>query len=243
MINIADNRDLTIYPISEGAVSVEFGEAIDESVMQQVNGFNKLLNEIPFPGMRQTVPAYTTLSVFYDPLVLIEGTLPGITCYEKVCRYLQQLMKGYELSIATVEDDLVNVPVCYGHPFGPDLDYVAVYHKLTADEVIRLHSSAVYKVYMIGFIPGFAYMGGLAAALETPRKATPAKAVPAGAVGIAGKQTGIYPLETPGGWQIIGQTPVQLFNAERQPPALLKAGDRVKFEPISLADFKKYRKG
>ena len=123
---------------------------------------------------------------------------------------------------------------------GPDLEYVAEFHHLTIEEVISLHSAAVYKVYMIGFIPGFAYMGGLPAKLDTPRKDSPRKAVPAGAVGIAGKQTGIYPLETPGGWQIIGQTPIKLFDENRQPPAFLKAGDRIKFEPISLSGFEKH---
>jgi inhibitor of KinA len=177
------------------------------------------------------VPAYTTLTVFFDPAVLFRtNALPGKTCFEKLSGYLQQLHGTDDLA-AIPQNDTVSIPVCYGGPWGPDLAYVAEYHQLSVDEVIRIHSSAVYKVYMIGFIPGFAYMGGLDQRLETPRKATPRAAVLAGAVGIAGMQTGIYPLQTPGGWQIIGQTSVKLFDAERQIPSLLKAGDRVKFEP------------
>ena len=230
-------NDLTIYPLSESAVTVEFGNTIDETLMNRINRFNQLLHQKPFPGLYDTVPAYTTLTVFFDPFKLIlQNELPGKSCFEKVSNYLQQVRDDGEPSSAS-ETDIIGIPVCYGGSLGPDLEYVAEFHHLTDDEVISLHSSAVYKVYMIGFIPGFAYMGGLPDKLDTPRKDMPRKAVPAGAVGIAGKQTGIYPLETPGGWQIIGQTPVKLFDENRQPPALLKAGDRIRFEAISLLDF------
>jgi len=229
--------ELTIYPISESAVTIEFGNTIDEGLMNRIGGFNRLLHQKPFPGMYDTVPAYTTLSVFFDPTALIyNNELPGTNCFEKVSGYLKGL-KDEGSSGPIVENETVNIPVCYGGPLGPDLEYVATYHHLTIDEVVKLHSAAIYKVYMIGFIPGFAYMGGLNELLETPRKESPRKAVPAGAVGIAGKQTGIYPLESPGGWQIIGQTPVSLFDASRDQPSLLKAGDKVKFEPINLSDF------
>jgi inhibitor of KinA len=232
-------NNLTIYPISEGAVTIEFGNAIDESLMRRIGNFNQLLRQKPFPGIYDTVPAYTTLSVFFDPMVLIQvKDMPGKSCFEKISGYLNQV-KDEENPSSISETKIISIPVCYGGSLGPDLEYVAIYHQITVDEVIKLHSSAIYTVYMIGFIPGFAYMGGLNDLLETPRKATPLK-VPAGAVGIAGKQTGIYPLETPGGWQIIGQTPFNLFDANRQPPALLKAGDKIRFESISYQDLKKY---
>jgi inhibitor of KinA len=232
--------DLFFYPISEYAVTIEFGKIINDGLVSRVNQFNELLLQNPFPGMYQTVPAYASLTVFYDPVMLIRDNLPGKSCHDKVYNYLQQLFAGYSPSTTTQEAvELITIPVCYGNKLGPDLGYLASYHETTADEVIGLHSSAIYKVYMIGFIPGFAYMGGLHEKLETPRKATPVK-VPAGAVGIAGKQTGIYPLEIPGGWQIIGQTPLRLFNAERTPPTRLKAGDRVQFEPITLSEFENY---
>jgi inhibitor of KinA len=238
MMTIGPANNLTIYPLSESAVTIEFGNTIDENLMQRIGDFNQLLRQKPFPGMYDTVPAYTTLSVFFDPLVILRAdNVPGKTCFEKVSGYLQQL--EVDDSILVSETEAITIPVCYGGLLGPDLEYLAGYRQLSVDEVIKLHSETIYTVYMIGFIPGFAYMGGLDAQLETPRKPTPQK-VPAGAVGIAGKQTGIYPLDTPGGWQIIGQTPVKLFDATRQPPALLKAGDKVKFEPISQSDLKKY---
>jgi inhibitor of KinA len=171
--------------------------------------------------------------------MLVNSSLPGKNSCHKVCTYLQELNEQYRPSSIAVEGEIISIPVCYGGALGPDIEYVAEYHRLTVDEVIAVHSSAVYKVHMIGFIPGFAYMGGLNSRLETPRKPVVAK-VPAGAVGIAGKQTGIYPLETPGGWQIIGQTPLKLFDARQDPPALLKASDRVKLEQIIFSDFERY---
>ena len=234
-------NDLSIYPVSECAVTIEFGNVIDESLMARISRFNQALLQKPFPGMHDTVPAYSTLTVFFDPVQVIrQNNLNGKSCFEKVSAYLKSLNDDAD-SRPVSETEIISIPVCYGNEFGPDLQYVASYHHLTIDEVTGLHADAAYKVYMIGFVPGFAYMGGLSDLLETPRKDTPRK-VPAGAVGIAGKQTGIYPLESPGGWQIIGQTPVKLFDANRQPPALLKAGDRVKFEPVSLKEFKSYFK-
>ncbi len=232
---------IQIYPISESAVTIEFGNAINEALMLRIAGFNQLLKQKPFPGLYDAVPAYTTLTVFFDPLVVIRATaLPGKSCYEKVSGYLQQL-QGVNNPAPVAQNDIIVIPVYYGGELGPDLEYVADYHQLSVDEVIHIHTSAICKVYMIGFIPGFAYMGGLDDRLETPRKATPRSAVPAGAVGIAGKQTGIYPLQTPGGWQIIGQTPVKLFDASRQIPSLLKAGDRIRFEAVTLSAFQNHK--
>jgi inhibitor of KinA len=135
----------------------------------------------------------------------------------------------------------VVIPICYGSSYGPDLDDVAAMHNLSSEAVISIHSAATYMVYMIGFVPGFAYLGGMHKVLASPRKATPRAAVPAGSVGIAGEQTGIYPLNTPGGWQIIGRTPLSMFNTHRTQPALLKAGDRVQFKPINTSQFKQYQ--
>jgi inhibitor of KinA len=233
---------LVFYPLGENALTIEFGSIIDEAISNRVTAFNRLLNQMPFPGMYQTVAAYATLTVFFDPVTVIsQKDITGTTCFEKVRNYLQ----GIEIEDAqnqADDGDVITIRVCYGGEYGPDLQYVAEYHQLSPEEVIQLHSAAVYKVYMIGFVPGFAYMGGLDARLETPRKAMPRNAVQPGSVGIAGAQTGIYPLETPGGWQIIGRTPLKMFDAARKQPALLNAGDRVKFEPVDSADFEKYRR-
>jgi len=228
---------LPIYSLSEQAVTIEFGREISGDILDLITGFDRSLIQNPFPGFIASVPAYTTLSVFFDPVRVIHSDdMRGAACFEKVSGYLSRLHEKQENTTAAT-GNIVTIPVCYDAELGPDIAEVAQIHKLTVDAVIQLHSSAEYSVHMIGFMPGFAYLGGMADSLATPRKATPRSAVPAGSVGIAGKQTGIYPLQTPGGWQLIGQTPVKLFNANRAQPSLLKAGDRVLFKPITRFEF------
>ncbi len=231
------HRILSIYPISEKAVTIAFGSSISEELMHRINQFNILVHDHPFEGLQTTVPAYCTLSVFFDPVKVLKSTLQGSTCLEKVTYYLEQLNEK-EITFTVSEPRTVIIPVCYGGDMGPDLEDVAISNKLTAEEVINEHTSTTYLVHMIGFVPGFAYLGGMNPTIAAPRKATPRVAVPAGAVGIAGMQTGIYPLQTPGGWQIIGQTPVKMFDPNRPAPALLKAGDRVQFKRIEMEEFK-----
>lgn len=231
------SQNFTIYYLSEQAVTLEFGHEISETLLQRITGFAERLQQKPFPGFYTVVPAYSTLSIFYDPIKIVQAhELPGKSGFEKVSNYLMQL-DAITAQQSSATHITVTIPVCYGGTFGPDLDEVAQIHQLTPQEVINLHSNAIYTVYMIGFIPGFAYLGGMPEILTTPRKTTPRKAVPAGAVGIAGAQTGIYPLQTPGGWQLIGQTPLRLFQPERTQPSLLKAGDRVAFKPIRPEEF------
>jgi inhibitor of KinA len=228
---------LPIYSLSEQAVTIEFGQEISGDILEVITAFDRSLNQNPFPGFIASVPAYTTLSVFFDPVRVTQSDdIPGKDCFEKVSGYLSQLHEKQENTTAA-SGNIVTIPVCYDAELGPDIAEVAKIHKLTIDAVIQLHSTAEYSVHMIGFMPGFAYLGGMAESLATPRKGTPRSAVPAGSVGIAGKQTGIYPLQTPGGWQLIGQTPVKLFNANRAQPSLLKAGDRVIFKPIDRLEF------
>lgn len=226
-----------IYTLSEAAVTVEFGDSISGGTLQRINNFNNLLYQRPFPGFKTTVPAYTTLTVFFDPVQVIQAIdLRGAGCFEKVSDYLSAL-GGQSGQVTSLAVDTVTVPVCYGGAFGPDLAEVANLHSLKPQEVINLHTAPVYKVYMIGFVPGFAYLGGMPEKLATARKSTPRNSVPAGSVGIAGAQTGVYPLATPGGWQIIGRTPLRLFDAARQQPSLLKAGDQVIFKPVDEQEF------
>ncbi len=235
-MDIAD-ENFTIYYLSEQAITVELGQEIGQEILKRLRQLDNLIHQNPFPGFRTTVPAYTTLSVFFNPIQTGKNlNFPGRNCFEKVSAYIRQLKNEHgNHEISTVKT--VTIPVCYGGNFGPDLEEVAKLSNLTVKEVISLHSSAVYEVYMIGFVPGFAYLGGMPELLSTPRKLTPRKAVPVGSVGIAGKQTGIYPLETPGGWQIIGRTPFQLFDARRSSPALLKTGDFVAFKPITHQEY------
>ncbi|SEL14418.1 5-oxoprolinase subunit PxpB [Parapedobacter koreensis] len=226
-----------IYALSEYAVTLDFGEELRADHLQQISRFNTLLHDNPFDGFRASVPAYTTLTLFFDPMVVIQAsTLTGIHCFERIFNYLNTL-KYKETGIVAAEAMPIMIPVCYGDRFGPDLEEVAQEHGMTPDELIQLHRTAIYRVHLIGFTPGFAYLGGLPDRLATPRRASPRSAVPAGSVGIAGKQTGIYSLETPGGWQIIGRTPLRLFDPHRAQPTLLKAGDTVVFQAITPHQF------
>lgn len=231
------NPSLDIYALSEQALTVSFGNRIDDQLLQQVNRLNQLLGQYPFQGFCTAVPAYTTIAVFYDPVqVMLSADLHGDNCFERISAYLNSLIK---LPLTEVAENVsvIKIPVCYGGDFGPDHLEVAASHHISADKVIELHSNAVYKVHMIGFVPGFAYLGGMPKELAMPRRQTPRSVVPAGSVGIAGEQTGIYPMQTPGGWQLIGRTPLKLFDASRAQPSLLKAGDTVIFVPIDELTF------
>jgi inhibitor of KinA len=171
---IAAETSFTIYYLSEQAITIEFGQEIAGHLLDAVSGFNTLLQQQSFPGLVSTVPAYATLTVFYDPMIVMRSDLPGMDCFEKVSAYLQGLNIKSK-SGKSIKGDIITIPVCYGAEFGPDLQEVADTNNLSGDEVIRLHSTAVYKVYMIGFVPGFAYLGGMDERLATPRKATPRK--------------------------------------------------------------------
>jgi inhibitor of KinA len=235
-LNTVPPFELKIYALIEESVTIQFGEEIHGGVAMQISIFNLSLQQQPFPGYLSTVPAYTTLRVVYNPMLVINSPLPGNNCYEKVCNYLQALVLKPDEGIRKIE--ILRIPVCYEEDFSPDLTQVVQHTGLPPEEIIALHCAQLYKVYMIGFIPGFAYLGGMDKRLFCPRKVQPRRAVPAGAVGIAGHQTGIYPLEVPGGWQIIGQTPYKLFDISRRQPSLLKAGDEVIFKPISGDEFR-----
>jgi len=231
-----------IYFLNERSLTIELGKEISEANFLKVSLCDQLIHDHPFPGFITTIPAYISLTVVFDPVQVMGNDLIGNTCFEKVSAYLISLNPVATQPQKTASDTIV-IPVCYGGNLGPDLDEVAGLHNISSSEVISLHTAAIYTVYMIGFVPGFAYLGGMNASLATPRKATPRAAVPAGSVGIAGLQTGVYPLATPGGWQIIGQTPLKMFDANRAEPSLLKAGDRIKFEAISLDEFNHIKTG
>lgn len=234
---ILDLKKYSIYPVSEKAISITFGNQIDEGIRQEINNLNQLIKANPFSGLLNTIPAYITLTLFFEPLELLrDSALKGSTCLEKITFYLSQLNDLHKVESES-KSQIIQIPVCYDEVFGLDLAALSDFHHLKKEEIISLHLEVVYPVYMIGFVPGFPYLGGLNPILNSPRKSTPRKLIPAGSVGIAGMQTGIYPLATPGGWQIIGRTPLKLFDAHRQQPSLLKAGDVIKFESINIIDF------
>jgi inhibitor of KinA len=214
-------------PASDQSLLIYFGEKITARANEQVRKLLRLLEAEPIAGVRNLHPAYCSLLVKFDPLKWRHEKL------EKELRKYLARLEGVKLP----EPCEVEIPVCYGGEYGPDLDEVAALHKTTPEQVIQLHSSASYLVYFLGFVPGFAYLGELPRALVTPRLATPRKKVPVGSVGIAGNQTGVYPFETPGGWRLLGRTPVSMFRTDRDGLSLLSIGDRVRFVPIPRERF------
>ena len=236
------SKDIIFFQISENAISIEFGQEISEETLMKITRFNQCIQQNPFAGLRSTIPAYTTITLYFNPVELMnDAELKGQTCLEKISGYLKNL-KSVEKNIQKIDEQIIHIPVCYDGKFGLDIEALISFYQLKKEEIIHLHSSTVYTVFMIGFVPGFPYLGGLLEKLTAPRKQNPRPAIAAGSVGIAGQQTGIYPLETPGGWQIIGRTPLKLFDANRTKSSLLQAGDRIKFEPISLTEFERIEK-
>jgi KipI family sensor histidine kinase inhibitor len=212
----------TFSPCGDSALLITFGSTIDLATNRRAHALARLLQTGTFAGILEAVPGYATLLVHYDPLALDYDTV------------LAQVRKQIE---GTLQDDdeilpaprRVEVPVIYGGEGGPDLEFVARHNGLTPEEVVRRHCARDYPVYLIGFTPGFPYLGGLDERIAAPRLLSPRQVVPAGSVGIAGQQTGIYSVDSPGGWQLIGWTPLKLFDPQRQPASLLAPGDVVRF--------------
>jgi inhibitor of KinA len=245
VMNVEVNRDIKprVYALSERALVVEVGEEISGEVFGRVMAVHRAMEELALKGVVDVVAAYTTVTVVFDPVV-IHRFFPGekVSATEKVREQVEVMLDGLAaIDARDVQAELVVIPVCYDVEFALDLSWVAQYHQTTEEEIIRRHAAHTFTVFMIGFTPGFPYMGVLPQGLESPRKVVPRTHVPAGSVGLAGKQTGIYPYTTPGGWQIIGRTPQALFDPRQQRPARLKAGDRVKFEAISKDEFNRMR--
>ena len=224
-----------LYPLGDAAVVLEFGNSISPATHRAIADFSARLARQPFAGLREVVPAFTTLTAYYDPWLVSENGRHAP--YERVAAQLRELLATAEKTAAAPATEVVEIPVCYGGAFGPDLDFVAAHTGFRPAEVIARHTAPTYLVHMIGFAPGFPYLGGLDARLAAPRKAQPRPLVPAGAVGIAGHQTGIYSLPTPGGWQLIGRTPLRLFNPEWAQPSRLRAGQQLRFVAISAAEY------
>ena len=224
-----------LFPLGDAAIVLEFGGGISLATHRAIQAVGSYLVEHPFVGLRECVPAFTTLTVYYDPWLLSENGRHSP--YDRAAEILRQLLPAAHSIAAAAPAAVVEIPVCYGGAFGPDLDFVASHTNLPADDVIARHAAPTYLVHMIGFAPGFPYLGGMDARLVTPRRARPRTLVPAGAVGIAGAQTGVYSLPTPGGWQLIGRTPLPLFSPDWAAPSRLRAGQQLRFVAISAAEF------
>ena len=223
-------------PLGDNAIVIDFGNTIDEGINKLVHSVFYQLQNDPIPGMIEAVPAYCSLTIFYD-VFFISNHIgnQNSTVFDWVCEYLEKYMLNKNIETGDPQL-LINIPVCYDKEFGTDIDFIAAQNNISVEEIIHLHSSAVYRVYMLGFLPGFAYMGLVNEKISSPRKQQPTP-VEAGSIGIAGRQTGIYPFKSPGGWRIIGRTPLKLFNKEKVNPVLFKSGDNVKFHSITIEEF------
>jgi inhibitor of KinA len=199
--------------------------------------FSQLQQE-PLPGTIELVPAYNSLTIYYDLPAVKKKTAADISVFEWMKEQLEEKLRTY-VQEEVNNERIVTIPVCYEKEFSTDIEQLAALKNISVEEIIQIHTSSSYKVYMLGFLPGFAYMGEVDEKIAIPRKPQPQN-VAAGSVGIAGKQTGIYPLASPGGWQIIGRTPLKLFNPDKEIPTLLQSGDIVQFYSISKDEFKSY---
>jgi inhibitor of KinA len=227
---------MRITPVGDSALRIELGEAIDEATQQRVQAACAALDAAVIPGFCELVPAYTTVTAHYDARAVVAAGAPA----DDIAGWLGARVEHALAQLAekpSRQGRLVDIPVCYGGEFGPDLARVAAQAQLSEEEVIKRYAGGRYTVHLVGFSPGFPYLGGMAPELATPRLAQPRARVPAGSVGIAGAQTGVYPLATPGGWNLIGRTPLKLFRPDENPPVLLQPGDRVKFRAITHEEF------
>jgi KipI family sensor histidine kinase inhibitor len=215
-------------PTGDTSVCVEFGNEINQKINSEIRAFNILLNEEKIKGVVETVPTYRSIMVHYDP---------GVISNKQLVARLKALT-GKMDKVEIPPSEVLEIPVLYGgEEMGPDMAFVAEHAGISEAEVIKLHTEPEYLIYMLGFTPGFTYLGGLNDKIETPRLKTPRVKIPAGSVGIAGKQTGVYPIDSPGGWQLIGRTPVRMYDPDREVPILPQAGQYIKFTAIDRAEF------
>lgn len=220
-------QNIRILTAGDSSLLVEFGNEISPEINRKIAATVQLLREQHIEGIVDMIPTYCSLLINYDPRVL---------SYEEIRERVLAIVK-VETRADTQRRRVFEIPVCYGGEYGPDMDNIAKHAGLTEEEVIRIHSSKDYLIYMLGFLPGFTYLGGLDERIHTPRLANPRLKISAGSVGIGGSQTGIYPLDSPGGWQLMGMTPVKTYDPNREVPILVEAGDYIRFVPIDEAEY------
>lgn len=221
----------TKYLISgDKSVVVQFGDVIDETINRKVMALMKAIEGSSLKiYIDEMIPTYRSLMINYDPIKID---------FDELLKNIKDLESNIK-DVDIIEKNIIEIPVLYGGEYGPDILNVAKHNNISEEEVIKIHSSKEYLIYMLGFTPGFPYLGGMDKKIETPRLQTPRTKIPAGSVGIAATQTGIYPIDSPGGWQLIGRTPLKLYDENKENPILLKAGNYIKFIPITKSEFDK----
>jgi inhibitor of KinA len=234
-INMKPAAPYKIFSLGDSAITIDFGNIIDEQINQKIISLFNYLTENPLPFQKELVPAFSSLAIYYNIPEIRKKASIHMTAYEWMKETCEQLLEiGIPESIN--QGRLIRIPVCYEKDYAMDIKMISQQKGLSVDEIIHIHTSSDYRVYMLGFLPGFAYMGKLNEQIGFARKLQPQN-VQAGSVGIAGLQTGIYPLDSPGGWQIIGRTPIKMFDSNKEDTIFLKAGDTVQFYPISSNEF------
>jgi len=231
----------TIFPLGDSALTIDFGNIISEELNKKVLEFHLQLKNRKLPFIKDIIPAYGSLTVVYDLTMLFPQLEEDKTVFETIAQIIESL--PVEQISAEEPHAVIRIPVCYSKKFAPDIEWLASNKNMDVSDVIRLHTSVRYRVFMLGFLPGFAYMGQVDERLSIPRKSQPRLNVAEGSVGIAGRQTGIYPLSSPGGWQLIGRTPRKIYDGKKQQPVLFRSGDEVEFYSISEDEFKNYQAG
>lgn len=226
-----------LFPLGDQAVVIEVGTEISPSAERIVNAIIVRLEELKPSWMIEYIPAYTTVTVIYSIESFKEGSP-----YDLACKRIQEMLENLQ-EVSVSDQKIVKIPVLYGGEHGPDLDFVAKHNGLTPEEVVAIHTAGEYTVHMIGFAPGFPFIGGMSEKISAPRRKSPRLQIPARTVGIAGMQTGVYPIDSPGGWQLIGSTPLELFLPTEDPPSLLSAGDKIQFYRITHEEYKDLRGG
>lgn len=219
--------EISILTAGDSSLLIQFGNEISPEINQRIKATVQLMREQHIEGVLDVIPAFCSLLINYDPRVI---------SYSEITKRMRKLLK-VETKAEDEKKKVFEIPVCYGGKYGPDLAYIAEHAGMTEEEVIALHSSKDYLIYMLGFLPGFCYLGGLDERLHTPRLATPRIKIDAGSVGIGGSQTGIYPMDSPGGWQLMGMTPVKTYDPEREVPILVEAGDYIRFVPVGEEEY------
>ena len=236
---------MEIVPLGDSALIVrvreQFDDAPEETLNEVLQTFQQL-RSAAIPGVIELAPAYTSVAVFFDPFDVAKASGTASDIFDWLAARIGAATVPKRRGSRRSAPRTVEIPVCYDPEFAPDLDEVARHAQISTEQVVELHSAAGYRVACIGFVPGFPFMAGLPKKIATPRRSNPRKEIPPGAVGIGGAQTGIYPLRSPGGWNLIGRTPLKLFDPTKDPPVLLRAGDPVRFRAITREEFESLKR-
>lgn len=216
----------------DSALVIELGNEISPVINFKLKKITEFLDNLNKQGIKDLLPTYRSIIVYYNPLLVSFDEIKNVV--EENCNFENE-------KIDEIEKEIVEIPVLYGGEYGPDLENIATHNNITTEEVIKIHTSGEYLVYMLGFTPGFPYLGGMSKKIATPRLKEPRTKIPAGSVGIAGEQTGVYPIESPGGWQLLGRSPLNFFNPNRDKPFLLKAGQYIKFVSVTEEEYLKLK--